>query len=626
MNRCPNREKVLLNLKWFVNRFIKSFECKLVQAVSCTSNSCVQSPSGSSNISSPTLSTSKFYNENENNSTDLPLLRRLLDQQLKHNTNKRVKNESSYSNRDISKPLKEQKHTNHSPLMKIRSLTNSPLFRRLSFTNNNNKRRSLLSTDEKLDYCGKNHSDYDELCEFVRRKPKIPDVVITRKCYSNVQSPSLTSFERNASNKLKGPLYQLFEETTESHRFSVLSEFAQQLCIIYEYQLGMLRNLSSIHAAADYVADVVIRAIKLNKVSGIDTRTLTPLILFDNECRPSTYNKTVKTLPLTVTGEQFSWKLGDMWTLPGLRHNEVGGENCHNLSIVTHFLSTTTPNGDYSRSDMYGYRNLILLINEKNIESNLTSNYSVKDDIIGSSAAAEKSSLLSEGYSNEKMNAYFTISSYDYTTISNSKIKPGNTPDPPSSDDSVTDSGSQNTHGNEDASSTNHKSPESKLKEASRRIHSSSSASMLRQHLHRAYRPVFFLIYNRPSVIEHLTECDSFAAFCKRQALSPVMFLNQPTRLFDKKPYPCIYQNFDLFKVSVAGYLSPNDTETTTSVDRNNYTANGNISSGITDDNNNNNNSNSNNHNNNESTFAPSGSIHSHRQQQMKEGCYYRKI
>ncbi|CAH8508309.1 unnamed protein product [Heterobilharzia americana] len=105
MNRCPNREKVLLNLKWFVNRFIKSFECKLIQGVSCTSNSCVQSPCGSSNISSPTLSISKVSIENENVSNDLPLIRRLLDQQIKcqnNNNIKRLKNENSYSNRDVS--------------------------------------------------------------------------------------------------------------------------------------------------------------------------------------------------------------------------------------------------------------------------------------------------------------------------------------------------------------------------------------------------------------------------------------------------------------------------------------------------------------------------------------------
>ncbi|CAH8495019.1 unnamed protein product [Heterobilharzia americana] len=544
MNRCPNREKVLLNLKWFVNRFIKSFECKLIQGVSCTSNSCVQSPCGSSNISSPTLSISKVSIENENVSNDLPLIRRLLDQQIKcqnNNNIKRLKNENSYSNRDVSNQNKEHKPTNQSPLMKIRSLTNSPLFRRLSFTSNSNKRRSLLSPDEKLDYIGKNHSDYDEICDFVRSKQKIPDIIIARKCYSNVQSPALTPLERNVSNKFRGALFQLLEETTESQRFSSLSGFAQQLCVIYEYQLGMLRNLSSIHAAADYVADVVIRAIKLKKISGIDSRALTPLILFDNECRPNNHTKTVKTLPLTVTGEQFSWKLSEMWTLPGLRHNEVGGENCHNLSIVTHFLSTVTPNGDYSRSDVYGYRNLILLTNVKSVESSINSTYNMDD--ITRSSTAEKCSLSSEANQNERMSSYFTISSFDYATISKSKIKPGNIPDPPSSDESVTDSNSQSTHENGEVNNTNENSPESKIKLPSRRIHSSSSAAMLRQHLHRAYRPVFFLIYNRPSVIEHLTECDSFASFCKRQALSPVMFLNQPTTLFDKKPYPCIYQN-----------------------------------------------------------------------------------
>ncbi|XP_018650566.1 hypothetical protein Smp_133580 [Schistosoma mansoni] len=527
MNRCPNREKVLLNLKWFVNRFIKSFESKLIQAISYASNSCVQSPSGSSNVSSPTLSASKVSIKNENVSSDLPFIRRLLDQQIKCG-NKRLKNESSYSSRDISVQNTDQKQTYHSPLMKIRSLTNSPLFRRLSFTLNNNKRQSLLSQDEKNDWI-KNHSDFDEPCEFVRRKPKVPDVTITRKCYSNAQSPSCTPFEQNVSNTYRGPLFRLAELTTESQRFSILSGFAQQLCIIYEYQLGMLRNLPSIHAAADYVADVVIRAIKLKKISGINSRTLTPLILFDGECRPNTYNKTVKTLPLTVTGEQMSWKLGEIWTLPGLRHNEVGGENCHNLSIVTHFLSTVTPSGDYSRSDIYGYRNLILLTNEKNTETINNSNCYIYDTNFPS--VAESFSLKSDVYHSDKMNSYFTISSFDYATISSSRIKPGNIPDPPSSDDSLTEENPQSTKRNDDTKSSSQSSPENKIKESSRRNHSSSSVVMLRQHLHRAYRPVFFLIYNRPSVIEHLTECDSFASFCKRQALSPRQSSHFPTTL-----------------------------------------------------------------------------------------------
>ncbi|KAK4469889.1 hypothetical protein MN116_006634 [Schistosoma mekongi] len=394
MSRCPNREKVLLNLKWFVNRFIKSFEGKLIQAISCPSNSCVQSPTGSSNISSPTLSAAKVNIENENVSNDLPFIRRFLDQQIKCD-NKRLKNESSYSTRDISSHIKEQKQTYHSPLMKIRSLTNSPLFRRLSFNSNNSKRQSLLSQDEKLDNM-KNHSDYDEPYGFIRHKSKVPDISITRKCYSNAQSPSGTPFEQNVARNFKSTLIQLAEVTTETQRFLILSSFAQQLCIIYEYQLGMLRSLSSIHAAADYVADVVIRAIKLKKISGISAQTLTPLILFDSECRPSTHTKTVKTLPLTVTGEQLSWKLGEMWTLPGLRHNEVGGENCHNLSIVTHFLSTITPNGDYSRSDIYGYRNLILMGNEKNNEKINNCNNLIYDSNF--STIVESSSVPSEIY------------------------------------------------------------------------------------------------------------------------------------------------------------------------------------------------------------------------------------
>ncbi|CAH8508292.1 unnamed protein product [Heterobilharzia americana] len=233
------------------------------------------------------------------------------------------------------------------------------------------------------------------------------------------------------------------------------------------------------------------------------------------------------------------------------------------------------------------------------------------DDITRSSTA-EKCSLSSEANQNERMSSYFTISSFDYATISKSKIKPGNIPDPPSSDESVTDSNSQSTHENGEVNNTNENSPESKIKLPSRRIHSSSSAAMLRQHLHRAYRPVFFLIYNRPSVIEHLTECDSFASFCKRQALSPVMFLNQPTTLFDKKPYPCIYQNFDLFKVSVAGYLPPSECDASadsTHLSNSNHTPNSSVT----------------NTNSKDFSFAAPNGEYLQQQQQIKGGCYYGK-
>ncbi|KAL5112266.1 hypothetical protein TcWFU_006159 [Taenia crassiceps] len=50
-----------------------------------------------------------------------------------------------------------------------------------------------------------------------------------------------------------------------------------------------------------------------------------------------------------------------------------------------------------------------------------------------------------------------------------------------------------------------------------------STSVNLRQHLHRAYRPVFFVIYERPSVIDHLTELrliDNLTTFQDTQIFS----------------------------------------------------------------------------------------------------------
>ncbi|VDP87235.1 unnamed protein product [Echinostoma caproni] len=378
------------------------------------------------------------------------------------------------------------------------------------------------------------------------------------KCNSSPQSPTDFGAWRKATMHQKTFIVRFFDMTSEVTRQKQLSAFGQQLCIIYEYQLGMLRGLNSIHAAADYVVDVILKAIKLGRITDLSFDQLTPAILFDVGLRPSTYSKCVKTCPLAVTNEQLTWRLGEMWTLPGLRHNEVGGENCHNLSIVTHFLSTSMTGGEASRSDIYGYRNLILLMKHRSEEPD-SEGHPIDPDHCkhGEEKPAENpgGSPVSE--------YFFDILPSDYLTITSSKVRAGSRHDTPGSPGSAIGSSSTESTKNSGHPSQSHASPESNTPHSFRRNTVTSGASTIRQHLHRAYRPVFFVIFNRPSVIEHLTECDSFAAFCKRQSLSPVMFLNQTTRIFDEKLYPCIYQNFDLFTVTVAGYTSSSTNQQT---------------------------------------------------------------
>ncbi|KAG5450956.1 hypothetical protein CSKR_105288 [Clonorchis sinensis] len=533
MNSTPNREKILLNLKWFVHRTVKSFEGKLTHAlsrhassgnISSTRSSPVRAPGNHLRIDVPPLLS-------ENN--ELPLLRQLLEDQFHQQSNMSPGVESRRQS-DLLTKKRNAVGKQKSPLMRIRSLTNSPLFRRLSFTSSSQSHElvspekfqdgsSQVQDEVHLDGCG--NSTTEKLLQW--------------PCSSNPQSPTDLAIFRRFPVQASCQLYSFYEQTSESQRCKWISSFAQQLCIIYEYQLSMLRGLTAIHAAADYVVDVVLKAIKLGKLTATTGEVLTPMLLFDEDCRPSSYCKCVKTIPLAITNEQLTWRLGEIWTLAGLRHNEVGGENCHNLSIVTHFLSAGSTAEGYSRSDIYGYRNLILFFRESQ----------ETDDNMNGSDSRQKTG------SHNSSHSYYDIASNDFLTISSSKVKTGIAGETPKKNGYSGISDSKESSIPSNVSHYPKASPELSSYQQGRKQTHMSGASTIRQHLHRAYRPVFFVIYNRPSVIEHLTECDSFAAFCKRQSLSPVMFLNQPTSIFDEKPYPCIYQYFDLFNVTVSGYV-----------------------------------------------------------------------
>ncbi|TPP66763.1 hypothetical protein FGIG_06081 [Fasciola gigantica] len=554
MSSSPNREKILLNLKWFVHRMVKSFEVKLLHTVSPTSNSVGRISPNSSSLS-PLLWCPGETTYEPDDAGELSLLRQLLEDQIRQGKRK-ASGKDSLSQNDLAIKKNTSNRNERSPLVKIRSLTNSPLFRRFSHSSGQNK-TCLLSKSDQMEFPAiRDTGIYDnKLCTKMRAQSN----PVNDKCNSSPQSPTDFSAWRKAASNQKTYIAHFFDMTSEVTRQKQLSAFAQQLCIVYEYQIGMLRGLNSIHSAADYVVDVILKALKLGKITNLSFDQLTPEILFDADLRPSTYSKCVKTCPLAVTNEQLNWRLGEMWTLPGLRHNEVGGENCHNLSIVTHFLSTSITGSGASRSDIYGYRNLILLMKHRSEESDLDDHSTDQEN-----RQLEGEKLTGKPRGRSRVSEYFfDIIPTDYLTISGSKVRVGSRHDTPDSPNSAVGSSSAESTKNSQQTLQSHASPEGNTPHASRKTTVSSGTSTIRQHLHRAYRPVFFVIFNRPSVIEHLTECDSFAAFCRRQSLSPVMFLNQTTRIFDEKLYPCIFQNFDLFTVTVAGYTSSSSMQKT---------------------------------------------------------------
>uniref|UniRef100_A0A5K3FC88 SEFIR domain-containing protein n=1 Tax=Mesocestoides corti TaxID=53468 RepID=A0A5K3FC88_MESCO len=316
--------------------------------------------------------------------------------------------------------------------------------------------------------------------------------------------PSCSGIERNR-------VILFLKSTTESERKRCLIQFAQHMCVVYEYQIGFLQGLKAVHSAADYVADLLLKSIQIGRITSFSPSELTLQLLHDVRCKPSSQMKCVKTSPMTGTGEQLSWRLGDIWTRPGLRHNEVGGENCHNLNIVTHFLAPCLPDLETKRPDIYGYRNLIVL---PTVESNIL--------LSGESIYANASSNTVTVYTNCNSEAKECLSCFDIF---------------PPDEDLIT----LQHVGSVDSS------PIRRTDVIKRHQ---------RQHLHRAYRPVFFVIYERPSVIDHLTECESFAAFCKRQNICPVMFLNQETDLFEGRVCVNLFQHFDIFCLTTNGYVS----------------------------------------------------------------------
>ncbi|KAF6779001.1 hypothetical protein AHF37_01380 [Paragonimus kellicotti] len=541
MSTSPNREKVLLNLKWFVHRLIRSFEGKLVSIISRSPSAGNYSSAHSSPVNTPVnniFGTGDF--------SELPLIRHLLEEQF-HPGKRKSLEDVICSQYDVRCKKSQKNGTDRSPLMRIRSLTNSPLFRKLSLSGQS-KKKSLLFQCETAETIEQVISENE--VDFL--KSTQVDTLSSRNqgrgWFSDPQSPVNQDIPRRFLSHTVSNIARFYHHTTENDRQKWVTFFAQQLCVIYEYQIGMLRGLRAIHFAADYVADVILKAIHLGKITKLDNEQLNATIFFDNACRPSGYFKCVKTCPLAVTNEQLTWRLGEIWTLAGLRHNEVGGENCHNLSIVTHFLSAATGTSDLSRSDIYGYRNLILFL-KRNATMNVDPH-----SLDGPIEIPHSSSDSSEAFLRTKPSeSYFDLAQTDYLTISSSKVQTGARKEPADVQEPRFSKSPQNTMTNSQGVA---KSCTENSLQSHRRTPNVGGTSTIRQHLHRAYRPVFFVIYNRPSVIEHLTECDSFAAFCKRQSLSPVMFLNQPTTLFDEKPYPCVYQNFDLFKVTVSGYCT----------------------------------------------------------------------
>ncbi|KAF8561324.1 hypothetical protein P879_02232 [Paragonimus westermani] len=539
MSTSPNREKVLLNLKWFVHRLIRSFEGKLISVISRSPSVGNYGSAHSSPINTPVNSifhTGDF--------SELPLLRHLLEEQF-HPGKRKSFEDVVCSQYNVSCKKSPKNGADRSPLMRIRSLTNSPLFRKLSLSGQS-KRKSLLFQCES-----------PETIEQVIAENKVDILKSTRVdtlsgrtqgrgWHSDPQSPVSQDISRRFLSDSMSNIARFYRDTNGNDRQKWVTYFAQQLCVIYEYQIGMLRGLRAIHFAADYVADVILKAIHLGKITKLDNEQLNATIFFDDTCRPSGYFKCVKTCPLAVTNEQLTWRLGEIWTLAGLRHNEVGGENCHNLSIVTHFLSASTGTSDLSRSDIYGYRNLILFLKHNTTVNSNSLNGSTETPHL----SLDSSDTLLRMKPSE---SYFDLAQTDYLTISSSKVPTGARKEPADLQEPRLSKSPKNTMTNSPGIA---KSYTGSSLQSHKRTPNVGGTSTIRQHLHRAYRPVFFVIYNRPSVIEHLTECDSFAAFCKRQSLSPVMFLNQPTTIFDEKPYPCVYQNFDLFKVTVSGYCT----------------------------------------------------------------------
>lgn len=528
-----NHAKVLLHLKWFINRLAKSFEHKLQ-----TFGSLGFRPSSERHISNSSLiSQSNVWSLNSPGRS--PYAAKALSGNLKNRSLSTDGDRISLSGKapDFEcgahrrgKIFSRLVNQNRSP--KVRSLTNSPFMMRISLT------RILSGKRFPLSECSDSNSDLEKGPQPDFPQLHFPD--FSNESLSRLEVKDLPFSPLHDIEQFR--ILLILRSTTESERRISISRFAQHLCVVYEYQIGFLQGLKAVHSAADYVAEVLIRSIRTGRISSLSPNELTLQLLHDSSCKPSSQSKCVKTSPMTGTGEQLSWRLGEIWTRPGLRHNEVGGENCHNLNIVTHFLAPCSAELEIKRPDIYGYRNLIVLPTN-----------------------AEPSTFFSDGvYENTNLNdatiftngnseigtrsGCYDIFLPDEETIAVSNIRTGSRVRSPLSKVQKID---------ESPSSPVRRGDVIKRQQSMKSKSPLLSTSVnLRQHLHRAYRPVFFVIYERPSVIDHLTECESFAAFCKRQNICPVMFLNQETDLFEGRICTSLFQNFDIFCLTTNGYSS----------------------------------------------------------------------
>ena len=525
-----NHAKVLLHLKWFISRLAKSFEHKLQVAASSDcyrtserhlSSSSRNSQSTVRSCNSPGKSPLAVFGgklKNRSISTDgeqLPL------------SNKTPDFECEIYRR--GKLFSKSVNPGRSP--KVRSLTNSPFIMRLSLSRILSTKRIPLSeySDSNSDLEKGSKSEFPQLY--------FPDLSEESLPGLDAKDPSFSQL--HDVEQLRVLL--IIRSTTESERKINISRFAQHVCVVYEYQIGFLQGLKAVHNAADYVAEVLVKSIRIGRISSLSPNELTLQLLHDANCQPSSQNKCIKTSPMTGTGEQLSWRLGEIWTRPGLRHNEVGGENCHNLNIVTHFLAPYSADLEIKRPDIYGYRNLILLPSKD-------SSTLLSDGVYENTNLNDATIYVNGNNGVENNSGYYDIFRPDEETISASNIRTGSRVRSPLSKvqklEAIT-----NTRVRADDIIRRHQSVKTKSPPL-------STAVNLRQHLHRAYRPVFFVIYERPSVIDHLTECESFAAFCKRQNICPVMFLNQETDLFERRVCTSLFQHFDIFSLTTNGYLS----------------------------------------------------------------------
>ena len=525
-----NHAKVLLHLKWFISRLANSFEHKLHAAVSsyCLHASDHYLPGSQRNSESSIWSHSSSGKspltvlggklKNRSLSTDgeqLPLSSKTPE--FKCEIYRRGKMSSRFSN------------PNRSP--KVRSLTASPFLTRLSFSRILSTRRIPLS-----EYSDSN-SDLGRTSTSASPGLHFADFSDIPPSGFDVKDPTFSQLHDVEIFRI----LLFIRSTTESERKFSISRYAQHLCVVYEYQIGFLQGLKAVHYAADYIAEVLIKSIRIGRITSLSPDELTLQLLYDSSCKPPSQNKCIKTSPVTGTGEQLSWRLGEIWTRPGLRHNEVGGENCHNLNIVTHFLAPYSAGLEIRRPDIYGYRNIILLPS--------------KDSTVLPPDGVYENTNLNDAmiYANGNNGVGSGSESYDIfhpdeETISASNIRTGSRIPAPLSKvqklEAVT---------NPQIQSSDIIIPHQSIKA---KFPPLSTVMNLRQHLHRAYRPLFFVIYERPSVIDHLVECESFAAFCKRQHICPIMFLNQETDLFEGRICTSLFQHFDIFSLTSNSFMS----------------------------------------------------------------------